>query len=436
MLKILGGLLLLLGVLQLGVRGMQRVRSDIPMWDFVSVHAAAQTWMHGGNPYDKQSVVDAWRKSGIFLDRDVSYFATVYPPTSLLMLMPLAPLPAGPAMVVWLIIILVLLAFQFIALADLAGLPRRDPRVLLLVGGAVASAAMQFGILSGQLSLPAISLCIIAFWFVQLGRERTAGVLLALACAIKPQIAGPFILYYLVLRRWNVAVSAIIVGGAIGAISIAGMMLAHVDWYHGWKDSVALTTRIGAVNDYGWAGDFRDEIVDLKMLLISFLHDTSALRIAVLAIVAGLFAWYLRAFPGRTQRTARVELLALAGLSAILLLPVYHRVYDLVLLTTAFAWALAELRGINRNYAIGLIIPMLVFLIPFDIVRSIAKRSHQLTEISHSAFWQTWLAPHYTWGLLALTIGLLIALGRQKSVQAEPDSAETNNAVPEALERR
>src|SRR5262245_15822071 len=346
--RLLAILLLLLAVLQLGIRGMQRVRSDIPLWDFVSVHSAARTWIHGGDPYDLPAVVVTWRQTGIFTDRDVSYFATVYPPTSLLMLVPLALLPASAAMTLWLMLTLILLALQFHALGSMAQLSWRDSRMLLLLGAALAAAPLQFGILSGQLSLPAISMCIIAFWCVSRGQDRLAGVLLGLACAVKIQVAAPFVLYYLLTRRFRVFAFAAAVGGGIAAIALLAMHLSHTDWIAGWKYSIALTERLGGVNDYGWTNRFRDEIVDLKLLLVSAIHDPRTLRIVVSAIVIALLAWYVSVFPRGSSRSDRTELLTLATLSATALLPIYHRVYDVTLLTTALAWALAELDGLWR----------------------------------------------------------------------------------------
>src|SRR5678810_322181 len=69
--------LLLLAALQLGFRGMQRMRSDIPMWDFASVYASARTWVHGGDPYDMARVADTWRHAGAFANRSVSTWALV-----------------------------------------------------------------------------------------------------------------------------------------------------------------------------------------------------------------------------------------------------------------------------------------------------------------------------------------------------------------------
>jgi hypothetical protein len=334
-------------------------------------------------------------------------------------------------MMAWLLITVALLALQFAALADLSGLSWRDPRAWILVAAAFAAAPLQFGILSGQLSLPAVSLCVLAFWCVARQRETLAGVLLGLACAVKVQIAAPFVIYYLLRRRWSVANTAILTAAAIGTTALAAIQLTHPTWVGDWMRCVAASSQAGGVNDYSWSGPFRDEIVDLKLLLVSILPDALALRIVIECIVIGLIAWYVRYFPagggvddGRA-RSDRNELLALAGLGAISLLPLYHRVYDAALLTTALAWALAELDGPRRRWAMALLVPMMLFLIPFDFMRSIGDRLPGMRTMSTTWWWQSLLAPHYAWGLLALTIGLLATMSAQAATAevAQPAQA-------------
>ncbi|MBC8105660.1 MAG: DUF2029 domain-containing protein [Anaerolineae bacterium] len=412
--------LLTFALLQLGFRGMQRVRHELPMWDFVSVYSASRAWIHGQHPYEMPSVVATWRAQNLFPDRNVNYWATVYPPNSLLMIAPLAVLPARIAMLAWLAITVALLAIQFIALADMAGIKWRDSKALILVSAALAAAPFQFGILSGQLSLPAISLCIVAFWCVYRNRDNLAGVLLGLACALKPQIAAPFIVYYLVLRRWRVSVPAIVTSAAIGLISLIAIQTSHPDWLASWRSSIAASTQVGGVNDYSWAGEYRDEMIDLKMLLVSAFRDPIALRVAILCITAALLAWFVRAFPRtaeltthNSQLTGRTNLLTLAALSAISLLPIYHRVYDATLLTLGLAGAFVELDGPRRRFAIAMLIPMIVFLVPFDIVQTVSHRAPQLFEITRTGWWQSLIAPHYAWGVLLVSIALLATLSRQ-----------------------
>jgi hypothetical protein len=413
--RCLGIALLVMGCLQLGFRGMQRVRVDVPAWDFASVYAAARTWMHGGDPYDLPSVVQTWREAGAFSHRDVSYFATVYPPSSLVTLMPLAALRAGPAMVLWMALCLALLAMQFAALIDMAQIRRGDGGRLLLWGAALASAPLQFGLLSGQLSMPAISLCILAFWCAGRERDGLAGALLGLACAVKPQMAAPFVMYYLVLRRLKIAGVASLVAAAIWAVAIGAMSVSHVHWVAGWSQSVAATTRLGGVNDYGWTNRFRDEIIDLKMLLIGVFHNPLALRAAVGGVTIVLLACYVGGFARRRPATSRDQLLALAALSALCLLPVYHRVYDAAIFTTALAWGLAELDGPRRGAAGAVLVAMTVFLIPFDSVKSLGSRLHRLSALGQSWWWQTLVVPHYAWGVLATAIVLLAVMACRRT---------------------
>lgn len=427
--KFIAIILLTFALLQLGFRGLQRVRHELPMWDFVSVYSASRAWIHGEHPYDMSSVVATWHAQNFFADRNVNCWATVYPPNSLLMIAPLAMLPAPIATFAWLAITIALLVVQFIALADMAGFKWRESNALLLVSAALASAPIQFGILSGQLSLPAISLCIMAFWCVHRRREYLTGALLGLACALKPQIAAPFIVYYLFLRRWRVSIPAMVTSAVIGLIALLAIQTSHPDWLVAWRSSIAASTQLGGVNDYSWAGEFRDEMIDLKMLLVSAIQDPIALRVAILCMTAALLAWFVRAFPRTVELTNRTNLLALATLSAISLLPIYHRVYDATLLTLALAWALAELDGPRRRFAIAILVPMFVFLVPFDIVHTLAHRAPRLFELTQTGWWQSLLAPHYAWGLLLMSIGLLAALSRQTI--AQPKRVPTGIATTE-----
>ena len=118
----------------------------------------------------------------------------------------------------------------------------------------------------------------------------------------------------------------------------------------------------------------------------------------------------------RTARTDRSELLALGTLCAISLLPIYHRVYDATILTIALAWILSELNGANWRFALTMLVPLTIFVIPFDVVGSAAKRVEFIAQISQTDWWQSVLAPHYAWGLFAGTAFLLGALGRQAAM--------------------
>src|SRR5262245_6877040 len=113
--RFIGILLLLAALAQLGFRGMQRVRHEMPLWDFVNVYAASRAWIGGEDPYSRPNVVSAWHATGFLEDRNWTHWATVYPPTSLALIAPLATLSPRLAMTIWFGVVILLLSLQFIA---------------------------------------------------------------------------------------------------------------------------------------------------------------------------------------------------------------------------------------------------------------------------------------------------------------------------------
>jgi len=202
---------------------------------------------------------------------------------------------------------------------------------------------------------------------------------------------------------------------AIVDVSLVGMRVMHVDWMTGWTQSIAQTGLAGGVNDYHFTGPYRDEIMDLKMLLISLPISARTIQLAIGTVALVFTLSYFRS-TWRTARTDRSELLALGTLCAISLLPIYHRVYDATILTIALAWILSELNGANWRFALTMLVPLTIFVIPFDVVGSAAKRVEFIAQISQTDWWQSILAPHYAWGLFAGTAFLLGALGRQAAM--------------------
>jgi hypothetical protein len=255
---------------------------------------------------------------------------------------------------------------------------------------------------------------VLAFWCVRNQRERLAGVLLGLACALKPQVGAPFFAYFLFTRRFGVCKFAAILALAIVDLSLLGMRAMHVDWMTGWTRSVAATGLTGGVNDYHFTGPYRDEIMDLKMLLITLPVSARAIQLLIatitLVFMAGYFRWTWRA----DRQSAGNELLALGTLCAISLLPIYHRVYDATILTIALAWILNELDGVNWKRALTMLVPLTIFVTPFDVVGSVAKRVDVVARIAQTDIWQSIFAPHYAWGQFVATALLLRALYRHR----------------------
>lgn len=106
------------------------------------------------------------------------------------------------------------------------------------------------------------------------------------------------------------------------------------------------------------------------------------------------------------------QLLELATLAVLSLLPVYHRLYDTSLLIFPLAWCLVELRRLHKRLAKEVLLLVLVFLVPGGSALEQLQRTSHLVALQHSWFWAHIVMPHQVWVLLFLS-GLLLAAMRK-----------------------
>jgi hypothetical protein len=397
-------------------------------WDFANAYSASRAWLHGTNPYDKANIVDEWRSAGEQpWPIKFNLWAAVHPPTTLVMLAPLAPLPALPAMLTWFTFAGVLFVAEIVALVWIAELSCRDSRTWVLIAALLASAPVQVALISGQMAAPSVALVVLGVACVLRARDVAGshaptagafdlfgGILLGLASAIKIQIGLPFVLYYLVLRRWRVALPALLIVAVVAAVGIAPMEARHFPWLSSWRNQIASTVVPGGMNDPNFSGRYRFEILNVHVLLHGFLQNEPAIRLIGGAIVAALLALYLAALAraGRGQNRSD-ELLALAALSGLTLIPVYHKIYDASILVFALVWAIAAL-GTARDTSAKLVLLCLsIFLIPADVIQVLRIRVPAVDRAAEHSWWfNTFLTPHYAWGLLALCVMLVLIFRR------------------------
>jgi hypothetical protein len=101
------------------------------------------------------------------------------------------------------------------------------------------------------------------------------------------------------------------------------------------------------------------------------------------------------------------RLLPLATLCALTLLPVYHRMYDAALLLPALAWAMLALGGPLRRNAIATLVCLSIFMVPFDVLPLIMKRTSALDGLSQTWIWRVFIFPHHALATLATAISLM-----------------------------
>ena len=352
---------LALGVLALGHRVDRSLRMADSFQrggDFATVYTASRVFLAGGNPYDQPQVDAAWARYGNGVgDATPNTVRTpsVYPPGTLLLVAPVTA--AGDwerARQLWVILTALATIATVAVLPGLAGRRWTDPWGLALVAAALAQEVFRTGPLLGQPAVITTALIVLAARTAGAGRDGWAGVALAVAMSLKPQMAGGFVAYYLLRRRWRLAAIAMAVPLVLNLMATAWLWGHGVHWYHALLDNLSAASAPGAVNDAAPTGRQRFELVNVQLILFAFVSQPWLVRAATAALaVAGgaAFAWAVVRHASARDPIANPDvardglpargLAELGFVAAFGLLPVYHRWYDGGPLVLALAWAAA-----------------------------------------------------------------------------------------------
>jgi len=251
---------------------------------------------------------------------------------------PLAVLPYGIALAVWLI----LLAGVFLLAAILVWDVRANyaPGVsLFLICIVLANSEVLFT--GGNPAGIAVSLCIVAVWCFLRERFVPAGILcMAVSLAIKPHDAGLVWLYFLlaggVYRKRALQTLGVTVLLALPAILWMSRIEPH--WFGDWQSNLLVMSARGGILDPGPASlpGFRDlgMIISLQTVISVFRDDppiynpASYLACGVLLLTWSAATLWSRFLPARAW-------FALAAVVPLAMLVTYHRPYDTKLLLLA-----------------------------------------------------------------------------------------------------
>ncbi|MGA2881498.1 MAG: glycosyltransferase family 87 protein [Bryobacteraceae bacterium] len=206
------------------VRGPCRAVDD--SGDFLIVFTAARNWMQGLNPYIPADLAASAQAAGAPVP--AAYFVTspsVYLPSALPLVAPLALLPWAIAKVLWLACLLALSLWNVVALARLAKEWALPVASLLL-----AFAPLHTGLGRAQ---PSVLVCGLIFVSLFTTDPDIAGLLLGMAACIKPQLAAGFLLLALGQRQYRkliVACVMVAVSTGIGVALIAPGWFPALNW--------------------------------------------------------------------------------------------------------------------------------------------------------------------------------------------------------------
>lgn len=347
-----------------------QARNELLMCDFGEIYFGSRFVMQHQDPYNAKSILKfelrqlaaegqkfptgsaraETAKIILAIDRNL--------PTTLFIVIPLAVLPWTIAQNLWIALIASLLAFGAYLMWDLGA--DAAPDVWLLLSG-FALANCQGLLVDGNAAGVTVGLCLIAAWCVLKERYALFGVvLLALTLLIKPHDVGLIWLYFLLaggtLRKRSLQTLAVVaVFGLCTALWIAP---ASPHWIQELHENLATTAIPGALNNPGLSGTNNSgagQIIDLQSVLSIFWDSPSFYRVTTYFIVGALFlVWTIAAV--RKAYSLNGALLSLAAISALSLLPVYHRSNDakLLLLTIPACAMLWTGKGPRRWIALAL----------------------------------------------------------------------------------
>jgi hypothetical protein len=397
---------------------------NVPLWDFTTVFSASRVWLHGGNPYDMQQVFHAYAQSNPappLAKPDPELLTTwgsFQPPSTLLLLAPFALLNAGPAALAWLALNLLCVSLLFPALFSLADI--RDIRSRwLLIAATLASAPVQHALDLGQISVVAATLVILALWALSRDRRFLAGLLLGLAASIKLPLAAPFAVYFLLTGEIRLCAST----AAVAALTCAAGALqlnAHgIPWLTDLHRNVVQGFAPGGINDPRLGGAWRHALINVGALFFTVLDNATIVTTLTYSLVAALIAAFVRGIL-RTRNPA-TDLLCLSIVAAISMLPMYHRLYDAILLALPLAWAVARLDDDRHHLAHLTLAVLATFLIPCELLLSITLRIPSMHRIIDTRAGQAFLVNQYCWQTLIAAAWLLYVFHRTRNTRHATD---------------
>ncbi len=353
--------LLLLGTAVFLLLGAALVHNaPAPMSDFKAVYYGARLLIQHDDPYREGEILRVYQADGGSFppDPDISrsvrrsILVCINLPVTLFLVSPFAMLPWAPAHLLWMTLMAGSLIFAAFLMWNLGA--NYAPAISgLLIGFMLANSEVL--VIIGNSAGIVVSLCVIAVWCFLKHRFVPIGVLcLAIGLAAKPHDAGPVWLYFLlaggVYRKRALQTLLVTLALALPAVLWVSNVAPH--WPQELHSNLLATSARGDLNDPGPASmgaHTLGMIISLQTVVSAFRDDPRIYNpVTYLVCAPPLLLWAFVTL--RSRFSPARAWLGLAAISALAMLPVYHRIYDakLLLLTVpacAMLWAEGGLIG-------------------------------------------------------------------------------------------
>ena len=327
--------------------------------DFRMAHGSAKCLLQNCDPYNQSDLAHMYfaengekptdKTAAGILDDETRY---IYLPTVFAFTLPFAILPVSVAQGIWIATIagsFILASFLMWNLAA-SHSPLLSGALLcfcLANSGSLISSANPGGI--------AISLCIVAAWCFLKERFVTAGIVcLAISLMLKPHDTGLVWLYFVLAGGMfrKRALQSLSVFGVLSLPTVLWVFHISPNWIKEIQSNMLALSAHGSVSDPSPAfvlgrGTFM--ITDLQAVISFFWDDPKFYNsVSYFVCILLLAVWIFVTLRSRPLQNS--PWFALAAVSALSMLPFYHRQYDarLVILTIpacALLWAEGGLAG-------------------------------------------------------------------------------------------
>jgi Glycosyltransferase family 87 len=415
-------ILLLLAGAEFALRGPVRFAHAASFNDFISPYIQTRAWMAGQDPYSPQNLVRRWPPEAErfdFLTRDLADgslvlkrgIPTAYPLTAFVLIAPVAVLPWHLAHPLWLLITVCSFGVAAVSLLSVAKLLPRNDLTIAFLAIALALAPFHTALAAGSIVTVAVAASAAAVWASNRRHDILAGVLLAMAVGLKPQIGLPFCFYYLVRRRWRLPALAVGLVAVLFLLAVARCAMGGTPWIENYLYDNRILFAPGSLGDFTEGNPIRFGLINFQVAAYTLLHNREAASLVAIALAAtGGVAWLFLILRRERNRPGS-ELLALSALTVLSLIPIYHRFYDASLLIFPLAWSLTALNGPLRALARSVLaVIVLVFLLPGGTALQQLQQAGHFAALRNYWWWNTLVLPHECWSLLVLAVILLCVM--------------------------
>jgi hypothetical protein len=388
------------------------IASSHPGSDFRFVFTSARCLFQDVDPYKRADFLRVYLADGGDLGAKsirgqyLEMSQRIYFPTSFVVA-PFALLPWGLSLVLWTGTI----AASFIA-ACLVIWDCGANQAPILSGFMVSEILVNsiLLIVVGNAAGVVIGLCVLAAWCFIKERFVPAGTLcLAIGLMLKPHDAGLVWLYFLLaggIYRKR-AVQTLLVTAALSVPMVLWVTYVAPSWLPELRSNLAVLASHGNLNDPGPVsmGSHGIEMVTDLQTAISFFRDDPGFYNPISYLISGslLLVWAVTTL--RSRPSISKTWFALAAVSALSMLPVYHRLGDakLLLLTVPACSLLWAKGGFVRWLALG--VNTTALLLTGDLSWAIF-----FSLLSHLPFAPTWLSGKPLMALQVFPVPLILLI--------------------------